>query len=516
MIIQLRDSFKSYCKGQDKVLPPQETIRRATLVLKKLSPPVLEKPKRFDKVDRIGIPITAFDFSTSQILKTYKLARPPAGKGEDHVQSQASALMELVERISASVFLHDESNFQLSSYRDIRWEKIAVKHLISSLPGNDIKGTLIETELKKVSMGWAHSYSLTRGKNILFPLEWFILLYGSNGFAAGNSFEEAIVQGLSEFIERYTISIITTRRLATPTIEINSINNRLAKELIARFNKAGIKLYVKDFSLGLAIPTIAVLAYDKKAYLEQMKIRCAAGTAINRDAALIRALLEVAQNRVFTLRDNQKKNWVFPNYKNLKEADYIVSKSKIISFSKVVTYSSNNFKNEIETTVKGLEKKGYEVIVTDIMHKILKIPAVIVTVVGLPAFLIPGALEDIDARELLIRRMIRTYENKKQYLHSIKILDAYFNLEPQERKKTALLYIYGMLNEKIKRFHVAINIFNEAVAYCRKSNQKRLSDVYKGLARCYLGEAAHKRLFKMYKKQKHILLQDNQRNVFKQ
>lgn len=39
------------------------------------------------------------------------------------------------------------------------------------------------------------------------------ILCGSNGLAAGNSFEEAYVQGISEICERYVIQYIYTENM---------------------------------------------------------------------------------------------------------------------------------------------------------------------------------------------------------------------------------------------------------------------------------------------------------------
>jgi ribosomal protein S12 methylthiotransferase accessory factor len=67
--------------------------------------------------------------------------------------------------------------------------------------------------------------------------------------------------------------------------------------LINKFLDAGIELYIKDFTLGLNIPTVSVLAYDSNPPTNTVRIYNAAGAHLNRDFALIRALTELAQHR---------------------------------------------------------------------------------------------------------------------------------------------------------------------------------------------------------------------------
>ena len=83
-------------------------------------------------------------------------------------------------------------------------------------------------------------------------------------------------------------------------IDIKSIDNIDAKSIISKFNRAGIRLFIKDFSNRFEIPIIGILAYDSKGG-KCVKIYCAAGTSLNKDIALIRALAEIAQHRCQTL-----------------------------------------------------------------------------------------------------------------------------------------------------------------------------------------------------------------------
>ena len=66
-------------------------------------------------------------------------------------------------------------------------------------------------------------------------------------------------------------------------------------EMIRKYNRNGIKLYVSDFSLDTGIPNVGVLAYDPSTFPKTSEIVWTAGTTPNPQKALSRALTEVAQ-----------------------------------------------------------------------------------------------------------------------------------------------------------------------------------------------------------------------------
>ena len=492
MRFQIKDAIKSYSKGQDKLIPPQKTIQNALRALYKIKPPILVKIKRNDEIDRIGIPIHLCDFIDERIPRIYRLTGMPFGKGVDWMQAKASLLMELIERVSCYGFLDDEKKFKTNNYSEIKKGKVALKDLILSLPETYRKDDFISKELKEVPLEWTDSFSLTENRNILFPLRWFYEFQSTNGFAAGNSIEEAILQGLCEVIERHAISTITQGKLTTPTINIDSINDRIAKAMILKLNKAGIKLYIKDFSLGFGIPTVGVLAYDTKTSIKHIKIRAAAGTSLNRNTALIRALMEVVQNRIGTLLNRKRKNWTFPNYKSITECEYILNNDEIIKFSNLPTYSNKNFKKEIEVAVEKLKNNGFKVIVTNVTHNILKISAVIVTV--------PGSLTPLqeDTNPYLI--LLQNHRKLQNYQENIKIFERYFKLNPEKKKKISLLYSYGLHYKKLRKYNQAIKIFNEAASFGNKNNQRMLGLIYKQLISCYLNLSKPNEVFRIYKR----------------
>jgi len=485
----LRKALKSYSFGQDKVINPSETIRNAMYALRNSKRPIFLKTEKIDHLDRLGIPVFISKIGAKQSWKGTNESY--WGKGANVIQSKASAVMEAIERVSCTGFIRNENNYKVQGLSKINRSNV-LKELVLSLPGIYRKNVSFIKDLKKSPLRYTSAFSLTENKNILFPLEWFSCT--TNGFAAGNSIEEATLQGLCEVIERHAITTIVGKKVLTPEINIDSINNDIAKDMIMKFKNAGVTLYIKDFSLGLGIPTVAVIAHDQKTPHNGIIVNCAAGTSLNRDTALIRALTEVAQGRTQilyrTLGQIKEKQPIkirfqsrFPTYK--KPAKFLVISKRKIDFSEMPTYSNKDFKKEIEMAVVLLKKVGFRVIVTDVTHKDLKIPTVIVTI---PRTII---IEDFDSNYSFTRHfythLILYYYRIKSYQNSIKACERYFKIDPKYSKyDIGVFHAYGANYAKLGNYKKAIDLLKRAASLCSKDDQKMLAAINKNLNKCYL------------------------------
>ena len=86
------------------------------------------------------------------------------------------------------------------------------------------------------------------------------LPYLHNGAAAGNTPEEALVQAMSEILERYVHKQIMTGQVAPPLIPRDywGRNSRLAN-MVRQIENQGYQVQIKDCSLGLGIPIVGVV-----------------------------------------------------------------------------------------------------------------------------------------------------------------------------------------------------------------------------------------------------------------
>lgn len=137
-------------------------------------------------------------------------------------------------------------------------------------------------------------YSVTEGKEILYPISWSLMATGSNGMCAGNTPAEAILQGMCEIFERYSASQIFFNHLTPPSIDIELFKGTVVynkmKFLIKRY---GYEFIIKDCSLGKGLPVIGLLIINRQNNTYNFKLGADFVPAI----ALERCLTEVYQSR---------------------------------------------------------------------------------------------------------------------------------------------------------------------------------------------------------------------------
>ncbi len=133
------------------------------------------------------------------------------------------------------------------------------------------------------------------GNEVFFPIKMLDLLYGSNGMCAGNKYEEAMVQGLSELCERFANKTIIKDRLSVPTIGIEYIKEHCptSYNIIQAVHQHHYKIIVKDCSLGIKYPVVAIICIDKRIGKYFVKF----GAQPNLDIAIERCLTEMFQGR---------------------------------------------------------------------------------------------------------------------------------------------------------------------------------------------------------------------------
>ena len=106
--IELNDAYKAFTFDQDKILPPEETVKRFKEKLKKVNLDILKGTVRIDN-KRLDIPVyfSLCGKDAYNIIGTKK----QMGKGGTPSQAEASAVMELAERFSFFSFIKNPDNF---------------------------------------------------------------------------------------------------------------------------------------------------------------------------------------------------------------------------------------------------------------------------------------------------------------------------------------------------------------------------------------------------------------------
>ena len=375
--LKLIDALKGYTYDQDKLLTPEETVRRVRDRLSQLDLKLLQETMRIDS-GRLDIPVylSLLGVDARRVVPTHK----QMGKGATPVQAEASALMELVERFSFFAYI-EEGPMDLGAPHDLKGQALPFAYLARSLFDTSPAAAAAARLYEDWPLYFVPATNLTRGEAVYLPIHWFYLIEEYNGPAAGNCLEEAILQGLGEVVERHVGSVISHDRLATPVIDPDSVTDTAARELIEKFRKNGIVLHLRDFSMGTGIPTVAALAYDPATFPQESEIVFAAGTTTDPTKSLVRALTEVAQlagdfNRRTSYRPT------LPKYETLEDAAYLMAPGPVVSLDSLPTLSRPNLKDEIQLCLAALSRLGLEVLVVNTTHPSLNLPTVYVLVPG--------------------------------------------------------------------------------------------------------------------------------------
>lgn len=180
------------------------------------------------------------------------------GKGITEEIALASAYAELVERLQSG-FLIRERFAQKKSIK-LKYERGTIDEIrnILLLMTNDEHLILTISNLcnnnQKFCEG-TRATELISNKERWIPLRIINMLTHSNGLCAGNTPQEAIVQGICELLERYCMRTILFTKKKLKTIEYSN-------SMIEELEDKGFKCIIKDCSLD-KYPVVGVLLLSK-------------------------------------------------------------------------------------------------------------------------------------------------------------------------------------------------------------------------------------------------------------
>ncbi|MCL4108217.1 UNVERIFIED_CONTAM: hypothetical protein GTU68_065245 [Idotea baltica] len=236
------------------------------------------------------------------------------GRGTSKKAALANALGKFVERLSNHYFwincyLGDEiSNSKFVHYPNERWFKTNDN---DSWPAGVLNQELQvfynpEDELNVSKLIDSNSANPKRGicclpfesvgtrEIVNFPVNIINNLYSSNGMAAGDTFDEAHVQALSEILQRFVKFKIIAEGISLPNIPSEVLNRYPSIQTsIQAIENAAYPLLVQDASLGGNYPVIAVTLLNS----QDQGVTTAFGAHPIFEVALENALTKLLQGR---------------------------------------------------------------------------------------------------------------------------------------------------------------------------------------------------------------------------
>ncbi|NLZ16385.1 MAG: tetratricopeptide repeat protein [Desulfobulbaceae bacterium] len=383
-LITLQPCPKGYTLDQDKACSPEQTVERFHERLRASGLDILKEIRRIDN-GRLDIPVY-FSVCGAEAWRVIG-NKKQMGKGSSPEQSRASACMELAERFSFFSFLKNPSRFLVGDYQEMEslgYPVLPIQTLLASVHDTSHSPQVLREMLAGIPLRWVWARRLSDMSPWLVPFSWFYAINEFNGPAAGNTTEEAVLQGICEVVERHVCAIVSREERQVPEIGLDSITEPVAARLVEKFHTHGIHLHLFDFSLDTGIPTVAALAWDPATFPETSEIVFTAGTTPDANKAVIRAITEVAQ---LAGDFNSSSNYVasgLPKPGSLGEVAYLLKKEKseTVPLLSLRDLSHADILEEVRACTNALAQQGLEVFVVNTTHADLQIPAVYTIVPG--------------------------------------------------------------------------------------------------------------------------------------
>lgn len=506
--IVFKDCLKTFTQDQDKAITPEETLKNFYARVEELDLQILSEVKRIDN-GRLGIPVY---FSVcGDDARALTGTKKQMGKGASPTQAEASACMELAERFSFFAYKNNLGNFITATYDEVvaaDYPVLDLSYLLKSVHDEKTNSETLEKLLANIPMQWAWGTNITTGGDALIPFSWFFAINEFNGPSAGNTDEEAALQGICEIIERHVCSIINNEKLQTPAIDQESIVDPVAKDLLDKFKKNNIELYLNDFSLDTGVCTVAALAIDRSTFPGKSEIVYTAGTTPEPEKAVIRAVTEVAQ---LAGDFNTDSNYVasgLPKPLSMEEVDYITDTPRQVRVQDIVNVSNNNIKTELENCIAAMKNIGMDILMINVTHEKLNIPAFYTIIPGahfrersrindVGLFSAKLAVDLIDDTEMLESKLLQMDEllPNAYYLEFYRGRN-YFNMGfpesglvhfqnalERDPETEDLPYIYSFMGSCLKD----LELYDEAIATLEKGleEDEERPDLHNTLGVCH-------------------------------
>jgi len=431
--VQLQPSPKAVRNsGGLRSLSPEQTLSKYRHLVSPVSGVVTWLRRTTDETDSwLHVHSAGSNFALrSRALSTLRrsLRAKSAGKGSTSQQSKASAMCEAIERyccafhgdeirrrLSYSEFersgraepIHPNevqlfSDWQLDHSKEINARGHPLNHVPSRLD-------------PEAEIDWSPVWSLTQQRHRYLPTsilyaappelrEGADLKADTNGCAAGNTLEEAILQGFYELVERDAFAIWWYNRLSLPSVDLASFDDGYLADAPEYYARLGRELWVLDATSDLGVPTF--VAVSRRTDKEEQDIIYGAGAHADPRIAALRAVCEMNQFLDWVqfsgapgseIEDPMSLEW----WKNARIEDNPWLAGDCRRSTSASDYSipdTADLREDVERSQLLVEAKGMEFLVLDQTRPDIGMPVVRVIVPGLRHFwerFAPGRLFDV-------------------------------------------------------------------------------------------------------------------------
>ena len=341
------------------------------------------------------------------------------GKGSTAEQGEASALMEAIERYSG-IFQGDEvrvaRRFVDFAPGDAIWPNDVLQFSEAQYrrPPSEEDVTPTPPPFDRAAkIEWTPVWSLRDQRFKYLPTGILYFFHSdasdshmhadSNGCAAGNTLEEAIVQGFLELVERDSYAIWWYNRSQRTELDLDQFGDSYVRDLKNQLAETGRRLWVLDITTDLGIPSYVAMSYSTQN--GQEFVEYGSGSHFDPRIALLRSLTEVNQFLslgLMGLRDAGQSSNDSAGPFRLKEHPYLIPDSKpAIRPHLDMKFGSLDTREQALACVDIAKRAGLDFLVLDQTRPDIETPVVRVIVPGLRHFYRrfgPGRLYDVPVK----------------------------------------------------------------------------------------------------------------------
>ena len=352
-----------------------------------------------------------------------------AGKGSTREQSEASALCEALERYSGC-FHGDEIRARRRFTEFAGGEEAIHPNEVQLFSDTQLdnaqrinaKGhpyNIVPPRLgPDAEINWTPVWSLTQQRHRLLPTSMLYsmapeqrgpaeLIADSNGCAAGNTLEEAILQGFYELAERDAFAIWWYNRLQVPAVDLSGFDDDYLASAADYYGRYGRDLWMLDVTSDIGIP--AFVALSRRPNGETEDIIYGAGAHADPGIAALRAICELNQCLTWLPRPGSRDGrpmiddplalWWWKTAR-LADCPWLSPAQNVprVQRSQYPAIESEDLREDVEHCRSLVEARGMEFLVLDQTRPDVGMPVVRVIVPGMRHFwerLAPGRLYDV-------------------------------------------------------------------------------------------------------------------------
>lgn len=412
--------------GGHRALTPQQTVQQHEHLISPITGVVTELVRVTDPANplvhtyRAG---HAFGGATSLRGLRSTLKHKSSGKGKTDSQSRASGFCEAVERYSG-IYQGDEPR-QQATFTELGELAINPEACLCISDSQYARRDAINENRQAAHdwipqrfdpeqrMDWTPVWSLTEQRhkylptafcyyNAPQPKDQAFCRADSNGNAAGNTLEEAILQGFFELVERDSVALWWYNRLQRPAVDLTSFDEPYFTDLQQYYADHDRELWVLDLTADLGIPAFAGVSRRKVGNSERLILGF--GAHLDPTIGILRALTEVNQLGLELDRvpddqlDGDAKRWLLEA--TLDNQPYLMPDpaQPLKTIQDYPKRWGDDIRDDVMTCVNIVQQAGLETLVLDQTRPDIGLNVVKVIVPGLRHFWSrfgPGRLYDV-------------------------------------------------------------------------------------------------------------------------